>query len=161
MFQEEFALRLCAKPGDNLYCRLSVNTQLLAKVQLLMKVGPNNFKPPPQVDSRVVRIELLNPPPPVDFMEWDGLVRLAFNRKNKTLRSNLTTTSVLELLEANARTVAALNNAPLPQGWSAQPLVEEVLQETGYSGKRTSKLGIENFLALLTAFNAKGLHFSC
>jgi 18S rRNA (adenine1779-N6/adenine1780-N6)-dimethyltransferase len=74
MFQEEFALRLSARPGEALYCRLSVNTQLLAKVDQLMKVGRNNFRPPPKVESRVVRIELRNPPPPVNFSEWDGMV---------------------------------------------------------------------------------------
>jgi len=74
MFQEEFALRLSARPGEALYCRLSVNTQLLAKVDQLMKVGRNNFRPPPKVESRVVRIELRNPPPPVNFTEWDGMV---------------------------------------------------------------------------------------
>lgn len=41
MFQEEFALRLSARPGESLYCRLSVNTQLLAKVDQLMKVAKN------------------------------------------------------------------------------------------------------------------------
>ena len=76
MFQEEFALRLTARPGEALYCRLSVNTQLLAKVDQLMKVGRNNFRPPPKVESRVVRIELRNPPPPVNFTEWDGMVSL-------------------------------------------------------------------------------------
>lgn len=74
MFQEEFALRLTARPGEALYCRLSVNTQLLAKVDQLMKVGRNNFRPPPKVESRVVRLELRNPPPPVNFTEWDGMV---------------------------------------------------------------------------------------
>lgn len=49
MFQREFAQRLYAKPGDALYCRLSVNTQLLARVEHLMKVGKNNFRPPPKV----------------------------------------------------------------------------------------------------------------
>ena len=38
MFQREFAERLIAKPGDKLYCRLSVNTQLLAKVDHVLKV---------------------------------------------------------------------------------------------------------------------------
>lgn len=38
MFQREFALRLVAKPGSKLYCRLSINTQLLARVDHLMKV---------------------------------------------------------------------------------------------------------------------------
>jgi len=76
MFQEEFALRLTARPGEALYCRLSVNTQLLAKVDQLLKVARNNFRPPPKVESRVVRIELKNPPPPVNFTEWDGMVRI-------------------------------------------------------------------------------------
>lgn len=49
MFQKEFAQRLIAKPGSDLYCRLSVNVQLLAKVNHLIKVGKNNFKPPPKV----------------------------------------------------------------------------------------------------------------
>ena len=75
MFQEEFALRLTARPGEALYCRLSVNTQLLAKVDQVLKVGKQNFRPPPKVESRVVRIEPKNPPPPVDFTEWDGMVR--------------------------------------------------------------------------------------
>ena len=39
MFQREFAERLVAKPGDKLYCRLSVNTQLLAKVDHVLKVS--------------------------------------------------------------------------------------------------------------------------
>ena len=77
MFQEEFALRLTARPGEALYCRLSVNTQLLAKVDQLLKVGKQNFRPPPKVESRVVRIELRNPPPPVNFTEWDGMVSVA------------------------------------------------------------------------------------
>lgn len=76
MFQEEFALRLTARPGEALYCRLSVNTQLLAKVDQLLKVGKQNFRPPPKVESRVVRIEPRNPPPPVNFTEWDGMVRI-------------------------------------------------------------------------------------
>lgn len=49
MFQKEFAQRLIAKCGSDLYCRLSVNVQLLAKVDHLIKVGKNNFKPPPKV----------------------------------------------------------------------------------------------------------------
>ena len=48
-------------------------------------MGKNNFRPPPKVDSSVVRIEPRNPPPPINFLEWDGIVRLAFGRKNKTL----------------------------------------------------------------------------
>ena len=61
MFQREFAMRMVAKAGDAQYCRLAVNTQLLAKTQHILKVGKNNFRPPPKVDSSVVRIEPRKP----------------------------------------------------------------------------------------------------
>lgn len=101
-------MRLVAQPGDNLYCRLSVNTQLLARVNHLLKVGRNNFRPPPKVDSSVVRIEPKKPLPPVSFKEWDGLIRLCFNRKNKTLGSIFRQKTVLSLLEKNYKTLQAL-----------------------------------------------------
>ena len=109
MFQREFAMRLCVPPGDPLYCRLSVNTQLLARTTHILKVGKNNFRPPPKVDSSVVRIE---PRPinsiPVNFKEWDGLVWLCFGRKNKTLGGIFRTKTVLELIESNYKTYRAL-----------------------------------------------------
>ncbi|XP_058223124.1 ribosomal RNA small subunit methyltransferase-like [Rhododendron vialii] len=108
MFQREFAMRLVAKPGDTLYCRLSVNTQLLSRVSHLLKVGRNNFRPPPKVDSSVVRIEPRKPQPSVSFKEWDGLVRICFNRKNKTLGSIFRQKSVLSILEKNYKTLQAL-----------------------------------------------------
>jgi len=108
MFQREFALRLAARPGDELYCRLSVNTQLLARVDHLMKVGKNNFRPPPKVESSVVRIEPRNPPPPINFLEWDGLVRLCFQRKHKTLAAIFKTNSVVKLLMENDKVYRAM-----------------------------------------------------
>uniref|UniRef100_A0A4W6G918 rRNA adenine N(6)-methyltransferase n=1 Tax=Lates calcarifer TaxID=8187 RepID=A0A4W6G918_LATCA len=110
MFQREFAMRLVARPGDKLYCRLSINTQLLARVDHLMKVGKNNFRPPPKVESSVVRIEPKNPPPPVNFQEWDGLVRIAFVRKNKTLSAAFKSAAVEQLLEKNYRIHCSVHN---------------------------------------------------
>lgn len=110
MFQREFAQRLVAKPGDKLYCRLSINTQLLARVDMLMKVGKNNFKPPPKVESSVVRIEPRNPPPPISFREWDGLTRICFLRKNKTLSGAFKGVSVLTTLETNFKLSCSMRN---------------------------------------------------
>jgi 18S rRNA (adenine1779-N6/adenine1780-N6)-dimethyltransferase len=161
MFQLEFAQRLVAKPGDELYCRLSVNTQLLAKVGSLLKVGKGNFRPPPKVDSLVVKIEIKNPPPPVNFVEWDGLVRILFNRKNKTLHAVLTCKSVLLILEQNFRTHLSLAGAALPDPFpDMKLLVESVLDTTGYSDQRAAKLDLNDFLCLLAAFNAQGIHFT-
>lgn len=115
MFQREFAMRLVANPGDSLYCRLSVNTQLLARISHLLKIGRNNFKPPPKVDSSVVRIEPRSPLPPVNFKEWDGLIRLCFNRKNKTLGAIFKHKSVLSLLEKNYKTAQSLQQGQIGQ----------------------------------------------
>lgn len=103
MFQREFALRLAAGPGTPLYCRLSANAQLLARVTHVLKVSRNSFRPPPQVDSSVVRVEPYSPAPPVVFSEWDGLLRVLFLRKNKTVAANLKTTAVLAMLLRNYR----------------------------------------------------------
>ena len=159
MFQEEFAQRLSARPGDTLYCRLSVNTQLLARVDQLMRVGRGNFRPPPKVDSRVVRIELKNPPPPVNFVEWDGLVKLCFNRKNKTLRSLFTSKKVIADLETSWKTFAALHGSAGATP-DVKAMVEEVVGGERFDGKRPAKMDQDDFLALLVAFNAKGLHFT-
>lgn len=110
MFQKEFAQRLVAKPGDKLYCRLSINTQLLASVDIIMKVGKNNFKPPPKVESAVVRLEPKNPPVQVNYTEWDGLTRIAYLRKNKTLAAAFKHTSVQTALEQNYKLHCSMNN---------------------------------------------------
>ena len=101
-------MRLVAPVGDSQYCRLSVNTQLLARVNHILKVGKNNFRPPPKVDSSVVRIEPRNPPPQINFKEWDGLVRLCFSRRNKTLGAIFRQNNVTRLLYHNYTMMQAL-----------------------------------------------------
>uniref|UniRef100_A0A8D3CQQ8 rRNA adenine N(6)-methyltransferase n=1 Tax=Scophthalmus maximus TaxID=52904 RepID=A0A8D3CQQ8_SCOMX len=160
MFQREFAMRLVAQPGDKLYCRLSINTQLLARVDHLMKVGKNNFRPPPKVESSVVRIEPKNPPPPVNFQEWDGLVRIAFVRKNKTLNAAFKSTAVEQLLEKNYRIHCSVHNVEVPADFSITKKIEGVLQEAEFSEKRARSMDIDDFMVLLHAFNAAGIHFS-
>lgn len=118
MFQREFALRLTARPGDALYCRLSVNAQFWARITHVMKVGKNNFRPPPQVESSVVRIEpkVGKDRPNVSWDEWDGLLRVCFVRKNKTLRASwLGTKEVLAMVERNYRTWCAMNGVAIDE----------------------------------------------
>lgn len=118
MFQREFAMRLTARPGDALYCRLSVNAQFWAKITHIMKVGKNNFKPPPQVESSVVRIEpkMGKERPGVSWDEWDGMLRICFVRKNRTMRASwLGTKEVLGMVERNYRVYCAMNNIAIDE----------------------------------------------
>jgi 18S rRNA (adenine1779-N6/adenine1780-N6)-dimethyltransferase len=160
MFQREFALRLVAKPGDALYCRLSANAQLLSKIDHIMKVGRNNFRPPPQVESSVVRVEPRYPPPPVDFDQWDGLLRILFLRKNKTVAANMKTTSILEMLESNYKTVCAIQGRDVPMDFDCKALVMKILHETDMAEKRACKMDQDDFLSLLMAFMEHGFRFT-
>ncbi|KAG2179949.1 hypothetical protein INT43_003736 [Umbelopsis isabellina] len=146
MFQREFALRLIAKPGDELYCRLSVNVQLYAKVDHIMKVGKNNFRPPPQVESSVVRLEPRNPPPPVDFKEWDGLMRILFVRKNKTLSASFKTQSVLDMLEKNYKTFCSTNEMMIEDTFDIKEKIQSVLEQVDMANTRAAKCDLDDFL---------------
>lgn len=160
MFQREFAERLVAKPGDKLYCRLSINTQLLARVDMLMKVGKNNFRPPPKVESNIVRIEPRNPPPPINYQEWDGLTRIAFVRKNKTLSAAFKQATVMAMLEKNYKLHCSLNNKTIPEDFDLKEMVNKILQRVGGENKRARTMDIHDFISLLHAFNAEGVHFT-
>jgi len=159
MFQREFAMRLVAAPGDPLYCRLSVNTQILSKTTHVMKVGKNNFRPPPKVESSVVKILPISPPPPINFVEWDGLLRLCFTRKNKTLRAIFLQKNIVKLLEDNHNLYCSMNNLPLDPNFVMETAIEEILDSSQYIKSRSSKLEINDFLRLLSCFHEKNIHF--
>ncbi|EEA21152.1 dimethyladenosine transferase [Talaromyces marneffei ATCC 18224] len=108
MVQREFAQRLIARPGDAMYSRLSVNAQFHAICSHILKVGKNNFSPPPQVESSVVKIEPRPDRPDISWEELDGMLRICFNRKNKTLRSSFFVKQVRELIERNWVTWASM-----------------------------------------------------
>ncbi|CAG2107519.1 unnamed protein product [Medioppia subpectinata] len=160
MFQKEFAQRLVAKPGDKLYCRLSVNTQLLARVDILMKVAKNNFRPPPKVESSVIRLEPINPPPDINFKEWDGLLRICFMRKNKTLSAQFKHNYVLDMLSHNYRIHCSLNNIPIDDDFDIKVKIQQILTDNEFDSKRARTMDIDHFLTLLHAFNSNGIHFT-
>jgi len=160
MFQHEFAQRLVAKPGDKLWSRLSINTQLLARVDHLMKVGKNNFRPPPKVESSVVRIEPRNPPPPINFNEWDGLIKICFSRKNKTIGACFRTSKVIEMLEKNYKVHCSIHSKPVPEDFSMKNMLEDLLMKDEFEKKRSRHMDIDDFLALLKLFNESGIHFA-
>ncbi|KAH9948517.1 S-adenosyl-L-methionine-dependent methyltransferase [Amylocystis lapponica] len=160
MFQREFALRLVARPATDLWSRLSANVQLYAKVDLVMHVGKNNFRPPPKVESSVVRLVPRDPPPPIEFGEFDGLGRIIFTRRNKTIHANFMAKGVMEMLESNWKTWASVNDTTVEDGFDIKKKVEGVLEETGFSESRVAKMDIDDLLKLLSAFHDVGIHFA-
>lgn len=164
MFQLEFVDRLCAKPGDTHYCRLSVNTQLIAKCDKIMNVKKNNFRPPPKVESAVVRIEPIHPPPPINMIEWDGLTRICFGRKNKTIKANFRTKPVIAMLENNYKVFLSKKNMNSKID-DMKKKVEDILdaqynENDTYGSLRARKMSQDDFLKLMLAFNKEDLHFA-
>jgi len=85
MMQKEVAERLVAKTRTKDYGILSVQTQLLCRVELLFLVPPTVFVPPPKVDSAVVKLHFDGPPPDVELGYMKKVVRMAFNQRRKKL----------------------------------------------------------------------------
>jgi 16S rRNA (adenine1518-N6/adenine1519-N6)-dimethyltransferase len=91
MLQKEVVDRMAADPGSKVYGRLSVMLQAYCTVTSLFDVPPGAFRPPPKVDSSVVR---LVPKPAADIgiadrSLFERVVREAFGQRRKTLRNAL------------------------------------------------------------------------
>lgn len=92
LVQAEVAARIVAEPGSRDYGYLSVQVQVQARAERLFEVPRASFRPPPKVDSAVVRLE---PGEPLGDFEIDNLplfLKFAgncFRYKRKTLRNNL------------------------------------------------------------------------
>jgi 16S rRNA (adenine1518-N6/adenine1519-N6)-dimethyltransferase len=56
MLQKEVVDRMAAGSGNKVYGRLSVMLQLACHVEPLLRVAPGAFRPPPKVESAVVRL---------------------------------------------------------------------------------------------------------
>jgi 18S rRNA (adenine1779-N6/adenine1780-N6)-dimethyltransferase len=134
MFQREFAQRLVARPGEPMYGRLAANAQFWSRITHILKVGRNNFRPPPQVESSVVRVEpkVGAERPTISWDEWDGLLRVCFGRKNKTLRASwLGTRSVMDMVEKNYVTWCAMNDIPVDHSPAEVSEDHEAMQDAG------------------------------
>ena len=87
MLQLEVAKRVVARPGTKDYGPLSLWSQLYTRAQIAFSVGPQAFYPPPQVESAVVRFEILPQPSVVveDEKILRQVIRSAFTYRRKTL----------------------------------------------------------------------------
>jgi 16S rRNA (adenine1518-N6/adenine1519-N6)-dimethyltransferase len=109
MLQKEVAERLAAPPGGKIYGALSVLTQAVCEVDLALRVPPGAFRPPPKVDSAVVRLVPRAQPrvPPELEARFREVVRAAFARRRKTLANALSAGLGLSLDSVRAATAGS------------------------------------------------------
>ncbi len=89
MFQYEVAERICSNKGTKKYGILSVLIQAFFSVELLIKIKPESFNPPPKVTSAVIRIRKVRDNIDCDEILFKQIIKSAFNQRRKTLRNSL------------------------------------------------------------------------
>lgn len=91
MLQREVVERMVAAPSTPEYGRLSVMLQYRFAMEKLFLVSPGCFRPPPKVESAMVRLVPLARPDPLALDEemLAAAVTRAFTRRRKTLRNAL------------------------------------------------------------------------
>jgi 16S rRNA (adenine1518-N6/adenine1519-N6)-dimethyltransferase len=91
MLQNEVVERMVAEPSTSEYGRLSVMLQYRFRMEKLLDVPPQSFRPAPKVDSAIVRMI----PLPVAEIRvhneklYAAVVSTAFGQRRKTLRNTL------------------------------------------------------------------------
>jgi 16S rRNA (adenine1518-N6/adenine1519-N6)-dimethyltransferase len=145
MLQREVADRLLAAPGTTEYGVLTVLIRHSASVQRLLNLPPGAFRPPPKVQSTVVRLQFHAPDPPVhDVNLFRELVQAVFTRRRKTLSNALL---------AFRPTPALLRPYSGPTRSRTGVGPEYVLRVTGVDGRRRPEtLTVEEFARLADAF---------
>lgn len=109
LVQREVAERMTALPGTTEYGALTVNLNVLARVELLFTIPPGAFHPPPKVESAVVRIEPLAEPLVAENFEarFRTFVQSAFALRRKQMRRVVRSITGLDAAAAETRLRAA------------------------------------------------------
>ena len=90
MFQHEVAKRICAPPGSKTYGILSVLVQAFYSAEFLFSLSPDQFNPPPKVNSGVIRLtKKSNIDIGCDEKLFFKIVKTSFQQRRKTLRNSL------------------------------------------------------------------------
>lgn len=92
VMQLEVAARLAARPGGREYGYLSAFTQFHAQSELLLRIPPGAFRPPPKVASALVALRVPGQGAALgvnDEPAFVGFLKTCFLQKRKTLRNNL------------------------------------------------------------------------
>lgn len=96
MVQEEVAQKITKTYGRG-YGYISLFFQHYFSWELLTKINPNDFFPPPKVDSRLLHFKPLNPEPIQEEAKFWAFIKYCFSQPRRTLRNNLLATKYAHL----------------------------------------------------------------
>ena len=141
LVQKEVANRLAAKPGSKTYGALSVGVQAVARVERLFLVRAGSFRPPPEVESAVVRLTPLGEPivNPSEVAGLRSFVTKLFGQRRKQILRSLQSAIGLEKAAA-ASAAAAIGADPADRLHARHPdepseaVLDAVLEEFGAFG---------------------------
>ena len=104
LVQREVAERIVAPAGSDAYGALSANVQAVADAQIMFRVPPGAFQPPPKVDSAVIRIVSREQPliSRDEEAPFRKLVQGAFGLRRKQMRKVVRTLTGLSAMDAEA-----------------------------------------------------------
>lgn len=88
MVQKEVAERICAKNGNKTYGAITVAINYYTNPVYLFDVKAENFLPAPEVDSAVVRLDVVNRKIENEEMLFK-IIKAAFSQRRKTLMNSL------------------------------------------------------------------------
>jgi len=123
LVQREVAERVVAPPGSRTYGALSVNVQGFAHAELVGHVPPGAFRPPPKVDSAILRVTPRSDPVVPAPLEprFRTLVQEAFGLRRKQMRRVLRTIASVGADEADrVLTVAGIDPEARPETLSPE-----------------------------------------
>jgi len=120
LVQKEAAQRICAPMGSRESGAITAAVNYYAEPELLFKVSPGSFYPPPKVDSAVLQLKIRKKPPVnvEDEAAFFRVIRAAFAQRRKTVLNAISAGLGLPKEEV----AAALGKANIPQTARAEQL---------------------------------------
>jgi 16S rRNA (adenine1518-N6/adenine1519-N6)-dimethyltransferase len=104
LVQREVAERMAASAGTESYGGLTVNLAVVASVEIVMGVPARAFKPPPKVDSSVIRLTPIAEPlvPLESLRAFRTFIQAVFGQRRKQLQRVLRTVAALSVDDSAA-----------------------------------------------------------
>ena len=134
MIQKEVANRLTAKPGEKYTGAITYGVNYYTKPSRALEVSKNDFLPSPQVDSTVIKLEILKTKTTNVKNEelMFKVIKAAFMQKRKTLLNGLTNSNL----------------------FGDKEQIQKILLELGFDKNiRAEKLTLEDFVKIADEFD--------